>query len=637
MALSEFEFHDEGPLNSAECNNVPDNLMIIAGPNGVGKTTLLENIASSIERKLMLPTDDGDTVSFTEAAGYNPVISEEDVRRVLNPQSVGFSARNNVTLSDSTNAALVGPHRGMSGNIDIEERRFIGMPNYSSKFLYSISMAGQDRRREYLNSGNGSIRSGPYRRGEKGTVDELPYYEVRRRLAQIYHNRKDYVMEKWEQNKYISDGIKSNWISPLESAISEVLPGIELDGISGTDDNRYVLEFTNQDGATIAFSDLSSGEKDAVALLFLLIEDEIEQYFLDTDIVNRSDEDLVILYDSPEAYLHPQLQLNFINYIKDHLNRKRNPSRNIQVIMCTHSKMIIDNVSDKSLYYLFYPDQVEDNQLRPASSIASELQDIISKEMGLTALSSGEDILLVEGKDDREVFHRIYDSIEKELSLIQMGGKDQIVESAFNNLIPELHENGVGLYAIVDRDRDLALDERVSDNIHTLPVTSVENLVLKPKAIYNTVEYVRGRRELNKMGYKSPDDIQDLLTDIVTNEQFIEWESQKRWNEQFNPIFIDYDGFKSSEKFDNIETFARNRVDNRLSDVTDFHSIRREVKNLAENGEFDRLLGKRILSQVSDEFEIKERRLLRMCAERVEPDDLPEETRNFLRRARSQP
>lgn len=595
MPLPQFEFQEEGPIDNAECGEVPD-LMVVAGPNGVGKTTLLDNIAESIE--------DG---SFS------------------------------TTPVGETNAAFVGPHRGLFNQMDIQEQHLIGTPSYSSKFLYSKSASDNSNIRGLLEGeGGGRIPQRPYQDRNRTESDELPYFEVQRRLSQIHYNLGDYYRERIEdEGEFVDEGI-TEWLSPLQEAIGEVLPGIELEGVEKTEEYNYVLNFRNRDGSMVEFHELSSGEKDAVALLFLLVEDEIEEEFSDTDVVENSDEDLVILYDSPEAYLHPQLQLNFINYVKDHLQKEREPDRRVQIIIATHSKMIIDNVPDESLYYLFFADQVDGNQLKSASDLPDELRDLISEEIGLTALSSGEDLLLVEGGDDREVFHRVDDEIEASLSVIPIGGKDPIVEldEAFNTLVPELRQSGVNLYAVVDRDRELDLDDEVSDNIHALPATSIENLVLQPEAIFETVKEVLGE-ELEDRGYERSEDIESLLEAIVTDEEFIEWEAQVRWNEQFNPFNLSYSSFQASEGFPDIEDFAKNEVENQLNDIRDFSDIKDEVKELAEDGEFDELHGKRILGQVSNEFGIQKDRLLRMSAKRLELDDLPEETQGFLETAKS--
>ena len=624
MALPSFRYEDIGPLKNVECESVP-NLMVIAGPNGVGKSTLFDNIARESQDHFATSRlyKEGDLESFLNEIDM-PAEEIEQIKEEFD---------NSTPTQDDTNVAYVGPHRGMSKEVPIRERDLIGMPAYSTKFLHALSRLPQGATRYWLNRGQGNIRSGMFG-NEKGMLDELPYYEVRRRLAQIHSNIEEHVTEEFfDKGGEVEKPDILEWLSPLQEAIEQVLPGIKLNGVEKTDDHEYVLTFKNRDDSVVNFDDLSSGEKDAVALLFLLVEDRIEEQFKDSDIVSKSEDDLVVLYDSPEAYLHPQLQLNFLNYIKDYLNNESGTDRNVQIIICTHSKMIVDNTPDESLYFLFYPDHVEDNQLRPASEVPDELRKLISNEMGLTALSSGEDILLVEGSDDREVIHRIDDEIEKEVSVIGMGGKDPIVklDETFNKM---MQLDGVNVYAIVDGDRDLNLDEDTPDNIHSLPVTSIENLILKTDVIFETLKEILGRK-LEQKGYSSSQDVDDKLSSIITDEDFIEEEAHTRWNEQFNDFYLSYEGFEQSEGFIDIESFAQNELENRLDDVKDFAEIKNEVKNLAESGNIDQLQGKEILKRLSEEFKIKTERLLRMCAKKLDKEDLPDETESFLKKAKS--
>jgi len=176
MALNEFHFENRGPLDKVRCNEVPD-LMVIAGPNGVGKTTLLNSIASEYQSRFSSYLQMGAEEIIKET---NKIVKNFKGKNIETGDIIG-----NTTFSQSsesqTNVAFVGPHRGMSGGIDIQKSHLIGMPKYSSKLLYSLANTDQNTLNNWLRRGQGNIRAGPYRDRQKGSSDQLPYYEVRRR------------------------------------------------------------------------------------------------------------------------------------------------------------------------------------------------------------------------------------------------------------------------------------------------------------------------------------------------------------------------------------------------------------------------------------------------------------------------
>jgi len=450
-------------------------------------------------------------------------------------------------------------------------------------------------------------------------------------MAEFHRDRSEISISIVDQKGHVFEEDLPNIYQPIEEAVDRLLPGIQFESIERQDD-EYKIQFRNRTGEIVTFDQMSSGERDVLAIVFSFLGSILSNRIAEAKDELVDSDNIVILMDDPEAYMHPQLQLKFLNYITRHLETENEYGIDIQVIMVGHSKVIIDNIPRDSLYYLFFSDQIEgNNQLKRASDLPSELEDIISEEIGLSVLASGEDLLLVEGSTDREILIRIDEDIEKSTTIVPIGGKKSILglDKAFNKLIPELRQSNIHLYAIVDRDRDLSLDNQISSNIHPLPVTMIENLVLKPGPLFSTIEHVLGD-ELDRTEWSGPDDIKTLLEQIVRDSDFIERESQLRWNEDFNPLNVDYKGYQRSTGFATIEDFAKNCVANRLNEVDDFSDIHREVEGFAQRKEFGELHGKYILAQVSNEFNIEQGRLLRMTADRISLDDLPQETKQYL-------
>nr|WP_275039120.1 AAA family ATPase [Halococcus morrhuae] len=146
----------------------------------------------------------------------------------------------------------------------------------------------------------------------------------------------------YDERGEVPSGYIPNFNAPLKTAIESVLPGIEYKGVS-IEDNVYQVMFENRAGERVQFDHLSSGEKDAIAMLFLLVEKQIENLVSEVREVDSEQEDLILLIDSPESHLHPAMQSRFFNYLQDILKSSEGENLDLQVMMCTHSQMILND------------------------------------------------------------------------------------------------------------------------------------------------------------------------------------------------------------------------------------------------------------------------------------------------------
>ncbi|PGT62487.1 AAA family ATPase [Bacillus thuringiensis] len=103
---------------------------------------------------------------------------------------------------------------------------------------------------------------------------------------------------------------------------------------------------------TFSWRDMSSGEK---ALL------NIYSRFYDIsnrkEIVNQPEEDLIILIDEGEVYLHPHWQGNLLNSLIEFLpnvfkNKKGSRQRNIQIILTSNSPFLVSDLPSANIIFL---------------------------------------------------------------------------------------------------------------------------------------------------------------------------------------------------------------------------------------------------------------------------------------------
>ena len=315
MPLTDFSIQNEGGLQNVECSDVPQ-LMVIAGPNGVGKSTLLEEISSQLTQR----------------------------------------GQRNITVEGDVETIYFSPHRAPSPST-MSASVLTTLQNRSSREMLGDQHYG-------LNSSNSDLPD-QLRRGQNRSrhrADFAPYFEVKKRLAQFEYQKGNILSDVYDERGEVPPNYVPDFNEPLKSAIEFVLPGIEYQGVK-IEENDYRITFENRTGEQVKFDHLSSGEKDSIAMIFLLVEKQIENLVSEVREAEPEEEDLVVLIDSPESHLHPAMQSRFFNYLKDILKSSEGENLSLQVLLCTHSRRILDNCDMENIYFLMFSDQRPDNQL----------------------------------------------------------------------------------------------------------------------------------------------------------------------------------------------------------------------------------------------------------------------------------
>lgn len=560
--------------------------MVVAGPNGVGKSTMFEEISKRIESR--------------------------------------HRSEANLKVDEDTKSVYLSPHRA---------------PAPSDMSASLLSSLGRESARSRLGSLTYNVNSNEIPNvlrysndRSRKNADFAPYFELKKRLAQLEFDRGQLMAEIYDEQGSIPEGAVPDFGEPLKKGIDAVLPGLEYKGVRQTDDREYDIQFNDRSGSVIEFDDLSSGEKDSISLIFNLVEKKIEAGIDSVRGEESSQEDLVVIIDSPETYLHPAMQERFLSFVQDEIEStgSQNSTSTLQVLMCTHSQTIIQNVSDENLYFLLYQDQREDNQLVSAEGISIEALESITGELGVTALSAGNPIVLVEGKSDREVLRKLFPEKREDIEILPMGGKGKIISfnNSFNKVVPELYSKGIYLFAIVDRDRDIDVDERYNDFVHQLSVTCIENHLLDTCALFEALETLVSEEELEERGLSDPSDIESFIANIVETDQFREQEIKTRLNEQLR-INIHINNFNEvteeavSERIDQVTSTKKERISGMIGDIRD------DVSEAITNQDYGRLNGKIITTQIASEFGLQSDVLVRTTAKIIgsnnsQPDSLTE-------------
>lgn len=270
---------------------------------------------------------------------------------------------------------------------------------------------------------------------------------------------------------------------PLElfkNAFSQLLsPKVLLDPSSQQQQLEYQFE-----GKTFNFNTLSSGEREVVNIVF--------------DFILRKPKNCVVIFDEPELHLHPELSYKLIQTLK-------NVGENNQFLLCTHSPDLISSSLDNSVIFLAPPKTDDFNQAITVTEDdeTNQALKLLGHSIGIVAL--GRKIVLIEGREsslDKQVYGSLIKNKYPNLVLVPTGGKDEI--KSFSNIFDKVLSKTiwVNVFSTMEQDNSWLIDPKqiraklkeiaqsyisyaVSLSVSALIRTTVGNVDIMPKECHN--------------------------------------------------------------------------------------------------------------------------------------------------------
>lgn len=422
-----------GPLRGLQLAQADDlgNLVVLAGPNGAGKSTLLE---------------------------------------LLRQQ------RHNVA-EPGTTVMFVGPHRTWRSSA-LNKVSLFGYPMASYGALLSSDTLPHF---QYVIPNGMQGMQGALR--ESGSAEDAPAF-VKTSLGRLRDRQQALVTSTWEANGgQVPAGVVPNLFAPFEELVSSLLPHLAFAGVDDSDPNNIQVTFRPAGHTWPVFDidQLSSGEKAAIALLLPLVERQSEQMVapvvLDGGVVP-----LTMLLDEPEIHLHPLLQLQMLQYLRDLAARGA-----AQFILSTHSTTLLDALTDDELYLVSPATFAPDNQLSRLTTNQERLE--VAREItGSThLLTRAKPIVFIEGEEERSGLSsdtRVITSLmpeTKSWALVPGRAKRDVIMSVQRLRQDGLELPGTPVFGLVDADTDGATGD---EHVVSWPVAMVENLLLDAEAIF---------------------------------------------------------------------------------------------------------------------------------------------------------
>lgn len=443
MRIKELHLNNWAVIRQADFQDLSD-FVVIAGPNGVGKTKIKEAIVHIFQNSGNPPS--GSKVVL-ESTNEDERSAWGCVEVTLPQQSFwNFFAKNNKRLK--TKSRL----------IQIDSNRVVESVSFQQLTFQSIGDPEQEE--VGYNYGFNSVKD--------------RFTDICRTLHRIKSKEVTSVYTEYQKNIGTSNSIVTltKLKDPTEKYIDIFGKLLYPKQMLPIDINSSTIQYKDDDGNIRQFSELSSGEREVVILTF--------------DIVTQNPSDCLILIDEPEVHLHPELTFRLIKALKA-------IGESNQYFLFTHSPDIIGNSLDTGVHFVRPKVRVPSgNQVVRVDNENLELfRSIPNIRETIGMVSVGKKLLFVEGNNtsiDRNVFATIAKDAKVDVAIIPSDSCTNI-----NNMALMCETLGKGLFGVelhMVRDRDGLSSDQIANfsrksngKLAFLPFYHIENAFLSPKAI----------------------------------------------------------------------------------------------------------------------------------------------------------
>jgi predicted ATPase len=443
MRLESVQVRDRPPVRYFQADDLAD-VVVLAGPNGVGKTRLIRTI---IDRLRVGPEGGIEGVSATVAATSS---SEHDA---WGKSTLSLDVPDDAALLTQTLQENRRRRNWSSSIVNFESDRTI---QNLQPLTFTWDMA--DPEEEEM---SWDISFGFMRDRFQDTVHSM--FRMIETQKQSIANRA--VRLRRDGHTEMKLEFKDP-MEPFKDVFAMMLAPKQLADLTA---RNQVLQYELED-QTFDFSTLSSGEREVVNIAF--------------DFLLRRPSDCIVFFDEPELHLHPELSYKLLRTLRAIGERN-------QFILSTHSPDVITASLDQSVIFLS-PDSTKGKGEPKNQAIAVSENDetnralrLLGQSIGIVAL--GKRIVLIEGADsslDKQTYGSIIGNQHPELVLVPSGGREAL--ESFDHIYETVLDRtiwGVEFFMLCDRD-SRPLDSPTSEQaegqsrLAVLPRYHVENYFL---------------------------------------------------------------------------------------------------------------------------------------------------------------
>lgn len=437
MRVRQLEVRNIGPLKRVSVSDLA-NVVVLAGPNGVGKT----NINNALLQLARHPTPNTTTWMVVEATD-----AEEGERWGKSTLDTRVLREADILRAQLQKNQRRNRYQGSFLNFD-SDRAIRNVQGFN--FSWDI--------------GNPLSEDVSWAFGMESL--QTRYNDVRHSLFRLIESQKREIAETVLTLQKNGEPLRldpfPDVLEPYKQAFWRLLAPKKLVEV----DVRAQEIFYEVGGQKLPINTLSSGEKEVVNIVF--------------DFLLREPRHCVVVFDEPELHLHPELSYKLLQTLSG-------IGVSNQFIFSTHSPEIISASLENTVVFVTPPKGDDDNQAIIVHRDDATHHALQALGQSIGVISLGKHLLLIEGEEtslDKQTYGAILKNRFPEFVLVPVGGKDKIrsFDDVKNNILNKTIW-GVSFYLLCDRDATVALDgqdmsSEASKKVKVLPRYHLENYFL---------------------------------------------------------------------------------------------------------------------------------------------------------------